>query len=369
MDPVMLERQRNALKSEGWDALISLSPENFAYTTGFPVPSQSLMRWRHAIAVVTDANLDLVVVDMEETTVRDHVPGARIRGWNEFTGDPMQLLGDLLEDLGLANGTVGVELDYLPAADYDRLRKRLPRCRLVADQDVLARLRQVKTTGEIALLRRLSALTDRAIYEALGIAKPGVTELELAARLTQGLFTGGAEYFKLMIIASGERSQYPNVGPTARALKPGDLIRMEVFGIQRGYHAGVCRTAVVGRETEEQARIWATLDACKKIVLDGLRPGASAAELYRRFLAKFGELGLAPISFVGHGIGLHLHEEPYLGKYGDARLEAGMVLGIEPLVYIPGRFGLQNKMMVLVGEDGADLLSNVTPDDTILRVG
>ncbi len=369
MDPVILERQRNALKSEGWDALISLSPENFAYTIGFPVPSQSLMRWRHAIAVVTDANLDLVVVDMEETTVRDHVPGARIRGWNEFTGDPMQLLGDLLEDLGLANGTVGVELDYLPAADYDRLRKRLPRCRFVADRDILARLRQIKTAGEIDLLRRLSALTDRAIYEALQIAKPGVTELELAARLTQGLFTGGAEYFKLMIIASGERSQYPNVGPIARALKPGDLIRMEVFGIQRGYHAGVCRTAVVGRETEEQARIWATLDACKKIVLDGIRPGASAAELYRRFLAKFGELGLAPISFVGHGIGLHLHEEPYLGKYGDARLEAGMVLGIEPLVYIPGRFGLQNKMMVLVGEDGADLLSNVTPDDTILRVG
>ena len=85
-------------------------------------------------------------------------------------------------------------------------------------------------------------------------------------------------------------------------------------------------------------------------------------------MEKFGELGFSPISFVAHGIGLFLHEEPYLRKYGDARLEAGMVLGVEPLVYVPGKFGLQNKDMVAVTEHGCELLSDVTNTDTLFMV-
>ena len=91
--------------------------------------------------------------------------------------------------------------------------------------------------------------------------------------------------------------------------------------------------------------------------------------VYRRFLEKFDELGLEPISFVGHGIGVFLHEEPYLGRYGEEVLEEGMVVAIEPLVYIPGRMGLQNKDMLLVTRDGCELLSDATDTDKLIRVG
>jgi len=97
---------------------------------------------------------------------------------------------------------------------------------------------------------------------------------------------------------------------------------------------------------------------------------ADALQAYRdgrRLLAS--ELGLEPISFVAHGIGLHLHEEPYMGRYGDEIVEAGMVGAFEPLVYIPGRFGMQNKDMFCVTEAGCELLSDYTPTDTLLRVG
>ena len=196
-----------------------------------------------------------------------------------------------------------------------------------------------------------------------------MTEKDLAGRLLSSLFAGGAESYKLMIIASGERSQFPNVGPTDRKLREGDLIRMEIFGQKNGYLAGICRTAVLGRATAEQEKIWANLIECKYLVMDMIKPGARCKEIYQRFLKKFGELGFEPISFVGHGIGLHLHEEPYMGRYGDEVLEAGMVGAFEPLVYIPGRFGMQNKDMFCVTDNGCELLSDYTPTDELVRVG
>jgi Xaa-Pro aminopeptidase len=143
---------------------------------------------------------------------------------------------------------------------------------------------------------------------------------------------------------------------------------MEIFGQKNGYLAGVCRTAVVGEATAEQYEIWSNLIDCKYLVMDLIKPGASCPEIYQQFLKKFSELGFEPISFVAHGIGLHLHEEPYMGRYGNEVVEAGMVGAFEPLVYIPGRFGMQNKDMFCVTEKGCELLSDYTPADTLLRV-
>jgi Xaa-Pro aminopeptidase len=172
-----------------------------------------------------------------------------------------------------------------------------------------------------------------------------------------------------MIVATGERSVYPNVGPTGRILKHGDVCRVEIFPIINGYHAGVCRTAAVGAPPPEAERIWANLTSCKYMLLDAIKPGASSRAIYQRYLAKVGELGLPPISFIGHGIGLHLHEDPYLGPGEDRTLEAGMVLGIEPLIYETGfGFGMQNKDMVLVTPTGCELMSDHLDTDKLLIV-
>jgi Xaa-Pro aminopeptidase len=369
MRTTVIDRQREAMVREGLDALIAISPENFAYTTGFVVPSQPLMRWRHNAAVVTRTATALLAVDMEATTVRSKAPGVEVRVWGEFTDSPMAVLARLLQDLGVAGGAIGLEMDYLPAGDFARLRELLPGARFVPAEKLYDRLRQLKTPEELDILRRLSRIADESIAEAYASVQAGMTEMDLAAALTKGIYARGAEYFKLMIVASGERSEYPNVGPTHRALQRGDLCRVEIFPIIAGYHAGVCRTAVVQEASAQAERIWRVLTECKHIVFAMLRPGASSRAIYEAFLKKFGELGLPPISFVGHGIGLHLHEEPYLGKYSDARLEAGMVLGIEPLVYAAGMgFGLQNKDMVAVTPGGFELLSDRTNTDRLIVV-
>jgi len=366
----VIDRQKQAMATAGLDALVAVSPENFAYGVGFVVPSQPLMRWRHAMTVLAaDGARGVICVDMEETTVRGRLPDEDIRVWGEFTDDPMATLARLLTDLGAANARVGIEFAYLPAGDCERLRARLPGAELVPADALFDRLRQIKTPAEIELLRRLSRISDSAIAASFDAVSPGDTEINMAAALTRSVYEQGAEHFKLMIVATGPRSELPNVGPTERVLAPDDICRVEIFSVIGGYHAGVCRTAAVSRRPPEAERIWANLVECKYLVLDAIRPGASARAVYELFLSKFGELGLPPISFVGHGIGLHLHEEPYLGKYDDYEIEAGMVLGVEPLVYRTGLgFGLQLKDMVAVTETGAELLSDTTDTDRLYLI-
>lgn len=370
MDEVILNRVVAQLKSTGLDAVVALSPENVTYVSGFVVPSQSLMRWRHAACVVTtDGKVSMVAIDMEATTVRAHAGVTDLRIYREFSDDPMAKLAELLSDHGLSGSRVGIEMDFIPAKDFETLRRLLPGAQWAEAETLFNRARQVKSPRELALLRELSKVTDRAIYGALKSAKIGMSEFELASNLLAGLFGGGAESYKLMIIASGERSEFPNVGPSERTLQLGDIIRMELFGQKSGYLTGVCRTAVVGDATAEQYKIWSNLIECKYLVMDLIKPGASCPEIYRKFLTKFSELGFEPISFVAHGIGLHLHEEPYMGRYGNEVVEVGMVGAFEPLVYIPARFGMQNKDMFAVSESGCELLSDVTPTDTLLSVG
>jgi Xaa-Pro dipeptidase len=373
----IIVRQMQSIAAKSLDAMVSCSPENFAYLTGFVVPSQALLRHRHNMTVVTaDGKVTLFGVDMEESTIRTKEPDAKLAVWAEFSDDPMQVLAALLEELGLRQARIGIELGYLPAADFARLQSAMPGATFVACDGILARLRQIKTSQEVTLLHRLSRIADQAITDAIAAVAPGDTEMDIAAHLTRKIYELGAQQFKLMIVATGERSQLPNVGPTDRRLVRGDVCRIEIFSIIDGYHAGVCRTAVVQEAPPHAEDIWRVLTECKHLLLDRIKPGASCRAIYDAFIAKLTTKNLPPISFVGHGIGLFLHEDPYLGRTPiigsteDAALEAGMVLGFEPLCYRTGYgFGMQNKDMVAVTDSGCELLSDYANTERLLKIG
>ena len=376
MRPEIVAKQVKAVQSAGLDAMISCSPENFAYLTGFVVPSQPLIRHRHAMVIVTaDGKTAIFGVDMEATTIKRREPNTPSRIWAEFTDSAMAVLASQLKELGLASARIGIEMDYLPAGDLARLTRELPGAKFSGNEAILARLRQIKTADEIALLRRLSRIADQSITDALAAVKTGDSEMDIAAHMTRNIYTLGAEHFKLMIVATGERSQLPNVGPSERKLAVEDVCRVEIFSVIAGYQAGVCRTAVVQRAPAHAEKIWQNLVECKYLLMDMIKPGASCRAIYDAFIRKLSELNLPPISFVGHGIGLHLHEDPYIGKTpeigksGDAQLEAGMVLGVEPLCYQTGYgYGMQNKDMMLVTDSGCELLSDYANTDKLLVV-
>lgn len=371
MRPEIVERIRHAMSATGVEAAVLSSPQNFTYVAGFVVPSHALFPWRLTMTVVpARGEPAIVVVDMEASTVRRRSPpGTEMRVWGEFTGDPMRELGGLLSDMGLAAARIGVEDDHLAYADLVRLKAVLPGANFVPVQTAVARQRQRKTAEEIALLRRLSRIADRAILDAYAAVGEGSSEMDIAAALTRGVYAQGAEEFKLMIVATGPRSQLPNVGPSERRLQAGDVCRVEIFPVIGGYHAGVCRTAAVRTPPPKAETIWAKLVECKHLVLERTKPGASGRAIYDAFTARLKALDLPPIGFVGHGIGVHLHEAPYLGIGMDATLEPGMVLGVEPLCYETGHgFGMQNKDMLLVTETGCELLSDLADTDRLIPV-
>jgi len=373
----IVARQVGAMKAVGLDAIVSCSPESFAYATGFVVPTQPLIRHRHAMVIATvNSKVEIFGVDMEASTIKKREPDVSVRIWAEFSDDAMLVLADQLAACGLARARIGIEMDYLPAGDFARLTKALPHARFESCDGLLARLRQIKTKDEIALLRKLSRISDQAITDALRSVRSGDSEMDIAGELTRRIYELGAEDFKLLIVATGERSQLPNVGPSARKLQRGDVCRVEIFSVIGGYQAGVCRTAVVQEAPPMAERIWQHLVNCKYQIMEMVKPGASCRAIYDAFIAKLQQMRLPPISFVGHGIGLHLHENPYLGKTPilgepgrDAAVEEGMVFGFEPLCYQTGYgFGMQNKDMLLVTTSGSELLSDYANTDQLIVV-
>ncbi len=367
---IVAEKLTTLMSDQGLDAIVCLSPENIAYGAGLVVPSQVLMRWRHAAFIMTArGEVSFLCVDMEADTVRTARPDWDVRTWTEFIDNAMHVLGKVLASLGLSGCRVGIELDYLAARHFDDLRSVCGGVEFVSVDAALTVVRQIKTPSEVDLLARLSRTSETAIIDALGAVRAGDTEMDIAATLTRRVYEQGADSFKLMIVATGERSQLPNVGPSTRVLQPGDVCRVEIFSVADGYQAGVCRTAVVGEPTTLAMDVYRRLVECKRQVLDALRPGAVAGEVYRTYRKHFDALKMPAIGFVGHSIGVNLHEAPYLGPRVADRLQEGMVLGIEPLVYRSGHgFGMQIKDMVHVTADGRELLSDVASTDELIRI-
>ncbi|MEK9684368.1 MAG: Xaa-Pro peptidase family protein [Rhodospirillaceae bacterium] len=371
MNTDVLTKIVDAARGAGLDAIVACSPENFAYVAGFVVPSHHVLRWRHSLLVIkSDGTVFAFTVDMEKSTVEKNLPEVPLITWGEFTDNSMQVFARMLSDLGLGRARIGIETDYISGHDLEILQKELVGVELTPAQTLFNEARMIKTPRELKSLHRLSRVSDASLGEALASVNEGSTEMDIAASLTRGIYTRGAEDFKFMIVATGERSRLPNVGPTERVLQAGDICRVEIFSIIKGYHAGVCRTASVGDPPDHAERIWGVLSDATQELLGLIKPGASSRSLYDAYLEMIRSLEMPPISFVGHGIGQHLHEDPYLGRVGDWELKPGMVLGIEPLIYETGHgFGMQNKDMVAVTETGCLLLSDVTDTTTLLRCG
>ena len=133
MDQEIIARLRKRVAAEGLDGIVAVSPENVTYVSGFVVPSQSLMRWRHAICIVTaDGRISMVAIDMEANTVKAHAGIDDLRVYREFSEDPMDKLAEALKDLKLDGAKLGIEMEFLPAKDFANLQKNLPAVKWVA---------------------------------------------------------------------------------------------------------------------------------------------------------------------------------------------------------------------------------------------
>lgn len=362
---------RAAAKQAGFDALVAFSPDNVTYTAGFQVPSQLSNRFRRTISILAGESFAAeVVVNVEENLAKQRSRFADIRSYNQFTQDPADMLADILVEAGVAEGRIGIELDYMPAQDYIRLVQRLPKARFEHCRDLYFTCRMVKTAEEIAILRKVGALTDRIAGEVLALIRPGMTEKAVAQMVTQRMMDGGCDGLKCQV-GSGVRSGITNCSPTAKVIEQGDVVRLEILGDMQGYRSNVTRTAVMGKPTEEQQAIWTVMigarDACRAL----LKPGTPVPLLWQTYLEYMRGHGIEPtLKFLGHGIGQTIHEEPYITDTRTMALQPNVTMTMEPLYMMPGRMGFHVEDMWLITETGHEPITGLlSPNDQLIEIG
>jgi len=340
--------------------VVLLSPQGFTYATGLRIVTHPLMRWRHAAALIGPDRLDAVlVIDMESSFVANGLPNVPMMVWREFIDEPMEVLAQLItRQWGAGPLRIGIETDFIPAARLDLLKVALPTVTWVPIDTNLELLRSSKTTTEVDIVRQLSVKADEALRTGLEGVRVGQTEAELGERIVSALYASGVSEHRFLVAATGLGSQFANAGPTQRVIQHGDVVRVEIFGSHNGYQAGVARTAVVGEPSDDVLWHWRYISGARSAGLELLRPGADPRAIYAAYVEALGPLAEHAIAFFGHGMGLDMHELPYISATSTDTIEAGAIIGIEPFAMIPGRFGFQVKDVVAVTDQGYQMISD-----------
>jgi Xaa-Pro dipeptidase len=371
MEHEVLRKLRSAAMKAGHNALVAFSQDNVTYTAGFLVPSHASNRFRRTITVLAGEQFATqIVVNVEENLASQRSRFTDIRAYNQFTQEAVDLLADALLEAGVGEGQIAIELDYMPAQDYIRLRERLPRATFVPCRELYFNARMIKTDEEIAVLKEVGELTDRVIGEVLLEVRPGMTEKSLAQIIGNKMLEGGCDGLKCQV-GSGVRSGITNCTPSDKAFEKDDIVRVEILGDMKHYRSNVTRTAVLGSPTDEQRGIWDVMIGARETCKSMLKPGTAVADLYRAYVKYLRDRGIEPtLKFLGHGIGQTIHEEPYITDTRTVVLESNITCTMEPLYMIPGRMGFHVEDMYRITPTGFEAMTGaITPNDELIRIG
>lgn len=370
MSSETIVREREAMRRHGLDAIVVSSPENIAYTADVIVPSQAIIRHRLVFVVVPlEGEPAIIVVNIEESFVEGNSSIKQVISYNEFTEDPVEVLADRISAMGLGKARIGIEKSAISIEGFETLCAILPDVSFEAVDELFQQLRMIKTPGELKRLRRVGRAAEKAARAAFQQVKVGMSEIELGQLISETYMAQGGDRLTMLVVGAGERSGFANATPTTREIEAGDVIRVDVIGTGDNYYSDVARTAVVGEPTPQQSRAYKRMVEARKTALEAIRPGASTRAIYERYAQQMEVWGLPPIKFLGHGLGLTLHEEPYLGPYTDIELQAGMVLCIEPLCWYPNEWGVQLEDELIVTEDGYELITDYYDESQLFQIG
>jgi Xaa-Pro dipeptidase len=349
----IVHKMQDEMELHGLDALVATSPENVAWSSGAAPPSQKTVRSRLAAAIVPRVGeSELVAIALEGPVVQTQSRLDALRLYEEFVEDPVLVVADSLHRHGLGETTLGVEQTHLSYADYAKLAEALPGARLVRADELFEELRMVKTPAEIHAIREIGGAAEQIATEVCAQFGAGSTEREIANFVAERYAEAGGDGLTMLVVGSGPRSAAVNAPPSGRVVVRGDVLRLDIIGTKGCYHSDVARTAVVGEPTAEQQGVYDLLLGVHRRCLDALRPGALSSDVYRIYRAAMDDAGLPPYHFVGHGLGITLHEDPFVNELTSIPLQEGMVLCIEPLTLLEGRFGMQIEDEVLITADG-----------------
>jgi Xaa-Pro aminopeptidase len=274
--------------------------------------------------------------------------------------DRCSIAARLVSDDEVGHATVGVRTTAVSVADADALSKVGLGLRAVD----LASLRRVKDAAEIATITRAASIADRALGEVVAMIDVGVTELDVRDELDYRLRRLGADgpSYDTIVAAGPRNSAIPHHSPTSYAFTNGDPIVIDVGALVDGYHSDMTRTFVVGEPDDEFVRWYRRLAEAQLAALAAVQVGAGCRDIDEIARRVLGDDAGWFVHGTGHGVGLDIHEDPFINHTSPAVLFEGEVVTVEPGLYRVGFGGVRIEDLVVVVSDGADILTTFPKD-------
>ena len=352
------DRIRARLAEMEADALLVTKPVNVRYLSGYTGTNGQLIV----------GSEDVFMTDPRYEQQSSHeVPDVRREVYatsSETVGESAGMYGTLasiVSQLGVRR--LGVEAADMTLETAREIRETIRGMTLVETSGEVEDLRAVKDAGEVAALERAFKAADDALAALLGQLEEGMSEVDAAVILEYEMRRAGSDGVSFnTILAFGEQAAEPHHKPNARALKRGDMVKLDFGATSDGYHSDMTRVIAFGTPSGEMVDIYNLVKAAQQAGLDAVRAGRPCGDVddaSRGYLRANGyEFGHG----TGHGLGLEIHEAPPVRSGATMLMEDGMVLTVEPGVYIPGLGGVRIEDSVVVRPEGCDILSRSTKE-------
>ena len=331
---------------EGIDAALIISNTNRKYFTDFTSSAGYL--------IVTRKDAFLLVDFRYGEAAKEKAAGCNVIVFENLRS----CLRDLIDETGIK--TIMLEGSAFTINEAERIDRFIAgtgaeTVKSSELDDIIGRMRIVKTADETANIIEAQRITEKALADTLKLVKEGVAEKDIALELEYRMRKYGAEgiSFDLIVIA-GKKTSMPHGVPGNYRIKPGDFITFDIGALYNGYHSDMTRTYALGYADEKQKRVYQIVYEAQQKGIEAVRAGVKCCDVdsaAREYIYQSGFEGFFGHS-VGHGVGLDIHELPAVSSSSETVLQSGMVITIEPGIYLPGEFGVRIEDMVSVTADG-----------------
>ncbi|MBM6596664.1 M24 family metallopeptidase [Microvirga pudoricolor] len=350
-----LERLQSIMADQEID-LVALAPgAHMHWVLGYhPHPDE-----RATLLLVSHDSAAVLVPSVNEQDMRAHT-NLPCFSWKDENG-PVDALNEALSTCGISKGAK-LSLDETARADVV-----LPLMRALDISDYhfasesVGVLRMRKDASELDQILRSAAVADKAMEAGLAIIKPGMTERQVAAVIRQAFVDNGVS-ISFALVASGPNGAFPHHSTGNRPISEGDAIVIDIGGSLDHFSSDMTRMAIVGEGPDNYAHVHSVVEEAVQAAMAAARPGVAArmVDQAARDVITAAGFGEYFVHRTGHGLGLEVHEPPYVTSTSETVLEPGMVFSIEPGVYLPGRFGIRLEDIVILEEHGPRVLSSLS---------
>ena len=333
----------------------------------FLVTRLSNIRWlcgftgSNGLLMVTGKNAYFITDGRYTNQAREQVKGAKISTYSNGVSVADAFICELKNNKDIRfRGRIGIEAQIMIVEFYQRLKTCFPHSDLVETELVVEELAMQKDTEELKAIRRAVEITDRTFETVLPMIKPGISEREISAEVTYHHKKYGAEKDSFeSIIASGPRSALPHGIATDRKIGKNELLTLDIGCYYNGYASDMTRTVVVGKANTKQKKIYEVVQEAQAKATLAAQPGVKCSDVdavARKIIKKAG-YGDNFTHGLGHGVGMEVHGRPVLNSKSKMRLKPGMVVTVEPGIYIEGFGGVRIEDDILITENGNEVLN------------